>query len=169
MTKRMLIRPPVVKQGEGFKCWAAALESWLAATPGRQCWTQDQLVELSAQYKRPGPDQSLPAGAINADIFKRMCNDQSTGIKMVHVEVPRGKPVDRLQVLDLLSEHWYLFISYTTPMNDVRHANVIWSADDEGYVSVMEPMRGAYMNKLVDEFTAPVLIGHRPYSLLSIE
>ena len=39
-----LRRPPAVRQGVGFKCWAAALESWLAVTPGRPHHTQESLL-----------------------------------------------------------------------------------------------------------------------------
>jgi hypothetical protein len=40
----------------------------------------------------------------------------------------------------------------------VRHANVIWSADSDGYSGTMDPMRGAYINKTIEEFRAPFLV-----------
>ncbi len=53
----------------------------------------------------------------------------------------------------------------------MRHANVIWAADNESKASVMDPMRGAYVNKAIEEFKPPFLVAwastgpFNPYNL----
>jgi hypothetical protein len=149
-----LIRPPAVKQGYGYKCWAAALESWCAVTPGRQNWTQEELLQRRNEYTY---DPKLPEGAINAVIFKQMLLDPWLRLNMEYKEEWRSEDIDQLYFYELLYERGYLYIVYTATEN-VRHANVIWAADNEGNASVMDPMRGTYMNKAIEEFKPPFLV-----------
>ena len=44
-------------------------------------------------------------------------------------------------------------------MVSYRHANVIWAADEEKNVSVMDPMWGSDLNKVIEELGQPFLVG----------
>jgi len=165
MSKWRLERPPMVKQEVGYKCWAAALESWCAVTPYRLNWTQDELLERRNLYVTPF-DPTLPLdpsgypqeGAINADVFKLMNKDIVLRLNMDYGEQPRGAQVDQDYFFNLLYENGYLFVVYTASSSGVRHANVIWAASSDGDVSTMDPMRGSYIQKVMEELRTPFLV-----------
>jgi hypothetical protein len=89
---------------------------------------------------------------------------------MEYQEEPSAANVDQFYFYELLYEKGYLYIVYTAASN-VRHANVIWAADNESNASVMDPMRGAYVNKAIEEFKPPFLVAwastgpFNPYNL----
>lgn len=159
MSKWKLAQPPTVKQGVGYKCWAAALESWCAVTPSRHSWTQNQLLERRSVYVKPF-DPTLPEeGSINAQVFKMMNEDLVLRLNMDFEEKTADAKIAQDYFFNLLFANGYLLIVYTAnPTSGVRHANVIWSADTDGYSSTMDPMRGAYINKTIEEFRAPFLV-----------
>jgi hypothetical protein len=159
MAKQKLIQPPAVKQGVGYKCWAAALESWLAVTPSRMSWTQEQLLKRRDAYVQPF-DPTLPQeGSINADVFKLMNRDAGLHLNMLYEEKPKGADIPDDYFYTLLFANGYLFVVYTAEATSgVRHANVIWGAGTDGYVNVMDPMRGTYINKVSDELRTPFLV-----------
>ena len=162
-----LIKPPAVRQGAGYKCWAAALESWCAVAPGRPNWTQKDLLQWRDENVF---DPTQPDGAINAVIFKQMLADPWLRLNMEYQEEPSAANVDQFYFYELLYEKGYFYIVYTAASN-VRHANVIWAADNESNASVMDPMRGAYVNKAIEEFKPPFLVAwastgpFNPYNL----
>ena len=171
MARKTLPPPKTVAQGDGYKCWAAALESWLSVTPGRLRWTQDQLLEKRGHFTDPERKNLYPSAfngdAINADIFKGMLQDPILDLKMLCKEVSVTERVEGGDIYWLLRDQGYIYIVYTVAKDgDVRHANVIYEVDSEGYVNVMDPMRGALMNKAVDEFHSPVLIAYRQYTMV---
>lgn len=162
-----LRRPPAVTQGVGFKCWAAALESWLAVTPGRPKHTQAALLnwgKMWANDYHPG----LPDGAVDAEIFKKMVTSELLGIRMIWDEIPANQGLGDEDLFSRLTEYGYLFLSFTLSSgvvpNDggVRHCVVVWAADRDGNVTVMNPTVGSYQNKTVDDFGSPMLIAYRP-------
>ncbi|NKC32822.1 hypothetical protein [Falsiroseomonas selenitidurans] len=164
-----LRQPPRVTQGTGYKCWAAALECWLGATPDRPSWDQEFLLKFSKWY-RNSSNKSLPDGAINAEIFKEMATEDLLGLYMEWYEVPKGQSLGDELFHDYLSTYGYLFLSYTLLSTSqdrnggIRHCVVIWAADRAGNVNVMNPSSGAYENKTTDDFTGPFLIAYRPAS-----
>jgi len=96
-------------------------------------------------------------GEINADIFKRMLGDPFLRLNMEYEEVWKADAVDWFYFYQRLVDHGYLFVVYTT-VQDIRHANVIWAADEAGNASVMDPMRSSYINKAIEEFKPPFLV-----------
>jgi hypothetical protein len=170
MPKRVLDRPPVVKQGTGYKCWAAALESWLVATPGRIRWTMDQLLGYADEIKTKNEAKQLPAGAINAYLFKTIANQEFLNLRMEYVERSRedGTLADNDLYQYMAYYGGYLYLVYT-PANqiasDTRHAVVVWGADDIGNASIMDPQTGSYRNELSAHFGPPLVIGYKQPTL----
>jgi hypothetical protein len=166
MSAWTLKQPPSVTQATGFKCWAAALQSWLAVTPNRPKWPQDFLLKSSAMW-RNDMNRNLPDGAIDADIFKAMAVSSLLGLRMSWEEIPAGTGIADDDLYSRMLENGYLFLSYTAAGgiidtgNGVRHCVVVWAANDEGVVSIMNPSLGAIENQRVDHFRAPLLVAFR--------
>jgi len=151
------------------------MEAWLAVTPGRTPWTQKFLLDYAktwyaSQYPR------LPDGAINADIFKSMAVDTFLGWRMAWDEVPVTQGLGDQDIYDRLSEYGYLYLSFTVPAEVVnnpgepptlvghdgtRHVVVVWGADRDGSVSVMDPTWGAHRTKRIEEFGSPMLFAYK--------
>lgn len=161
MAKRVLHKPPSVRQGVGYKCWAAALSSWLAATPGRPQWSQELLLADSKWFLGPG-EGALPEGAINAEVFKRMALDEGLQLNMSYDEFDaRNAPGDDY-MYQTLATSGHLFVVYTVlpSFSNVRHALVVWGADDYGNIAVMNPTKGAYENKATMDLYLPILVAY---------
>jgi outer membrane phospholipase A len=54
--------PPYVTQANIFWCWAAAMESWLTVTPGRDMFNQNELRAMFAGLTDPSNGGLTPAG-----------------------------------------------------------------------------------------------------------
>ena len=172
MPKRLLPPPPVVIQGEGYKCWAAALESWLKATPGRRQRDMEWLLSYSRKFRsvfekdmaKMNKNFQMPEGAINAEMFKEMLKDSVLDFRMEFEEHPAGIMLADDHLYQTMAMHpGYHLIVYTPRgqgSNMTRHANVIFGAADDGSVMVMEPMRGTHMGKHKDAFGSPMLLAY---------
>src|SRR5262249_28967742 len=151
-----------------FKCWAAALESWCRVTPGRTNWTQAELVKRRDQIVMSNYGREIvPAGQegyIDAVIYKKMVQDPYLSLRMEFDEVAEGKDkgLESSYFFTRLFDRGYLFIVYTT-VGGVRHANVIFAASEDGYVSAMDPMRSRYADKAMEEFKSPFLLAWADY------
>jgi hypothetical protein len=161
MAKRVLHKPPSVQQGVGYKCWAAALSSWLVVTAGRPQWTQDQLLAYSKWFHGPR-DAALPDGAINADIFKRMAVDEGLQLNMSCEEFLANDIVADDYMYQTLAASGHLFVVYTVSpsLGNVRHAVIVWGSDDNGNNVVMNPQVGAYQNKPTIDLYVPMLVAY---------
>jgi hypothetical protein len=161
MARRVMNRPPQVKQGTGYKCWAAALQSWLTVTPDRPQWTQEQLLASSQMFLGPYKDH-LPEGAINADIFKKMAGDDMLSLRMSWEEIPANQGPADDYMYQTLSVNGYLLVMYTVDpqISNVRHGVVVWAADDDGNLAVMNPTKGAYVNVPTTDLYVPMLVAY---------
>lgn len=167
MARRVLPPPPIVVQGEGYKCWAAALSSWLAVTPGRRKREMEWLLRYSRKFRSPfekdkEKSQQLPDEAINTAMFVEMVKDVELDLRMEYEELPAGRILADDHLYQRMAWHGgYLIVVYTPTgqgRNMTRHANVIFGASDDGSVTVMEPQLGRVMGKHKDTFGAPLLI-----------
>jgi hypothetical protein len=172
-----LRQPPSVTQGEGYKCWAAAMESWLKVTPGRPKWPQELLLSSAGMFTHKTgfepPGTGLPPGAIDANGFKEMVASEIMGIRMMWEETPQGTSLGDEDIFDKLWEHGYLYVSFTSsrgndPNQGFRHCVVVWGADADGNIQIMNPTTGAYENKTVDYLRSPLLIAYRPPELFTL-
>jgi hypothetical protein len=157
MPKWILLKPPLVQQGAGYKCWAAALESWCGVQPWVYSWTQDQLLQQRPRFMTTA-DYMLPADALSSEIFKRMAADPILGLAMDYEEIAPGSDLPYYYFYSKLFDFGYLYIAYTPLMVAYRHANVIWAADEERNISVMDPMLGGNINKAMEEMGQPFLV-----------
>ena len=172
MPKRKVVVPPIVVQGVGYKCWAAALESWLRITPNRRVFTMNELLGYAMPLRtgfdvtldKKGKEEPMPPGAINARIFKVLLEDNFLNLRMEYQEFPgRGSVPDETFCEYLAYYQCHLYVVYT-PGNantDIRHANVVYSADEEGNLEVMDPQAGMIMKKTASKLGSPMLIGWR--------
>ena len=140
--------PKAVKQKATWSCWAAGLESWLAAAPFGRKATQQELIDEYATDSKGGLDP-ISAGATAHRDFQTLASDFA--IKFV---VKRGKTLTE-DFLDGKLKQGYVLLIYNLAPN-VAHTHVVYGIGypqgNERRVSVMDPSTGGYTNKPIEYY-----------------
>src|ERR1051326_9261106 len=86
MSWKLVKRPEIVAQKKGWMCWAAALESWLQATPGRMAWNQDFICERYKQVAKGMEVLSPQGAALPATFTQELLLDSVLNLRMDHTD-----------------------------------------------------------------------------------
>ena len=135
--------PPVVNQIKDDYCWAAALESWLRATPGRRVIEQ---LDLPSEF----PEYIMTIGKLTHYLNPSHLVDlaKEPDIRMSLAEAKDPNVITSEILADFLGKG-YLYLC-TFSGSAVGHCYVVYGV---GYpdgkteqISVMDPAFGAYRN-----------------------
>jgi hypothetical protein len=136
--------PPAVSQSEGYLCWAAALESWLRAVPGRPYLLRLDLL-----------DEATQAGmvAANGSLLKRGLVWIAVKFRMDMKVFGKGKNLTIDFLLNRLKQRGYIYFIWSS-LGSVGHAQVIWGVSATyGTLAYMDPWMGlGYNSRTLDEY-----------------
>jgi hypothetical protein len=143
--------PPVVDQVQGDLCWAAALQSWLQATPKRTVMRRD---EIPGKFDHAVNQVQVPTGWTNylrPGGFAAVAGDRRIGMTYVN---PRPSTVTEATWISWLKKgHVYTCYQGTGP---VGHCVVVYGVGHPTgtmeMVSFMDPMTRTYRNVPVTFF-----------------
>ena len=127
--------PPRWVKQTGVKCWAASLEAWLDATPGRPKLTQDYLVRRFSDH---------PDGSLNPMKFGPISETAGMGWNIMTLQSPRpGNPqVTPDLIQSLLNERGLLYVAYQVS-STWWHAIVVYGINSQAsgwtMLNVMDP------------------------------
>lgn len=126
-----------------WTCWAAALEAWLAVTPGRKKWLQVDLVGAYATDDNGGLDPKSGWPNI-ADDFK------------MDYEVVAGSDLDAQYFVSKLRNHGHVLVGYNLAKG-IAHVEVVYGAgypDGKNFrIAVMDPDGARFRNRPITYFT----------------
>jgi len=131
--------PPMVAQHDEYLCWAAALESWLDVTAGREQVSQDDLVDQFSAVE--DPDTGAMTGPGWAAIGVRF---QMEGKRF---QVAGGwflGPNDLTSefISDKLTNKGHLLFIYSLVPGGPSHVNVVYAVfeqNNQPFVKAMDP------------------------------
>ena len=132
---KFLGRPKEVPQENKRLCWAAALESWLDATPNRPAYDQDYLV-IEGRVK----GHVTEAGDLKKKGLLWIAHDY--GITWKAFSYHHRMSLEFL--LGKLRKNFYIYLGFNQhSAAQIGHAVVVWGADaDDDEVYVMDPWEG---------------------------
>ena len=147
--------PPIVAQAKSWACWAACLESWLTVTPGREMYSQAQLLAMFAPWADPTTGElKMPEG----------WNEVEKKFRIQHrlFDSSRADTPTRLTsayLLDLLKGQGFLLIIFRLSRGGAAHTNVLFGVRKRStgnQVRVMDPMKADRLQRMeLDYFTHP--------------
>lgn len=144
MATRYRNLPPLVEQKAPDLCWAAALESWLRATPGRAAIKRDDIPALFPNYQVG--IQGL-FNYLNPAHLPDVAADPRIKMYLANVTPPS------IITSTIIAKYLEIGHLYLCTMNGatVGHCRVVYGV---GYpdgkteqISVMDPLFGAYRNE----------------------
>lgn len=138
MAPNVLKHPPVKVQSNPLHCWAASLESWLAATARVTIGQKDLVAKYSPH----------PGGGLNArQDFPRISHDFNMGFSFWTLPSRRGvNPTFSPDLVDsMIRHHNYLYLVYPVG-GGFSHAIIVYGISrplrDEPRYHIMDPEKG---------------------------
>ena len=121
------MRPPVVKQGMSWRCWAACMESWSFISYYWPNTLQEKFQELYGT--------SNGALDTNSDQFSKFLTDFNVDLDLYNAGTFTAAAASRY----LNGAGYFMFIELIG--GKVSHARLAWGIED-GVLQAMEPMPG---------------------------
>ena len=137
-----LPRPPVVEQHISWKCWAASLESWLTATPGRRRVSKDELADT--KYLEYTVRDGKKDGALKPDKYRHVMSGERIDLQWRAPSDVELLSPDSLAMK--LVTKGYLYVPFQSTDLDATHVVVVFGIGTNGNgvteLQVMDPMHG---------------------------
>jgi len=154
--------PPYVQQGNTFWCWAAAMESWLTVTAGRDMLSQDELRTMFRSFTDPGNGGLTPAGwravATRFNMEARMfTNSGAPGSAAPTQIAPKF-------IYDTLRQKGFIVIVYNLAPGGPAHTNVIYGIQSMAFdtnLLVMDPEEngGGLLTRPLSHYSSRDFVG----------